>query len=139
MRGLILAAALAAPAAAADAPAAALTGTWTAVEAQRDGTAAPDLVGHRLVFEGQGFSIVAPDGEPLYAGRYTADAAAQPFRIDFVQEAGEAKGQTWEGIWRLDGERRLTIIDDAPNPAKGRPVDFTAAKGSGHVMVVFRR
>jgi uncharacterized protein (TIGR03067 family) len=138
MRGLIVAATLglAAPAVAADE--AALAGAWTAVEAQRDGAAAAELVGHRLVFEGDGFRITAEDGKPLYAGRYTVDAAAQPARIDFVQEAGEAKGQTWEGIWRLEGER-LTIVDDAPDPAKGRPTDFSASAGSGHVMIVFAR
>lgn len=137
MRGLILAAVLAAPAAAADAPAA-LTGSWTAIEAQRDGAAAPELVGHRLVLEGQAFRILAADGKPLYAGRYAVDATALPARIDFVQEAGEAEGQTWEGIWRLESER-LTIVDDAPDPTKGRPADFAAAKGSGYVMLVFRR
>jgi uncharacterized protein (TIGR03067 family) len=139
MRGLIVAATLlglAPPAAAADE--AALAGAWTAVEAQRDGAAAAELVGHRLVFDGEGFSIVAPDGKPLYSGRYTVDAAAQPARIDFRQEAGEAKGQTWEGIYRLDGER-LTIVDDAPDPAKGRPTSFSAPAGSGHVMIVFQR
>lgn len=137
MHGLILAAVLAAPAAAADAPAA-LTGSWTAVEAQRDGAEAPELIGHRLVLEAQAFRILAADGKPLYAGRYAVDAAARPARIDFVQEAGEAKGQTWEGIWRIDGER-LTIVDDAPDPAKARPTDFGTEKGSGYVMVVFRR
>lgn len=137
MRGLILAAALAAPAAAADVPAA-LTGSWTAIEAQRDGAEASELVGHRLEFEDQAFRILGADGKLLYAGRYAVDATALPARIDFVQEAGGAKGQTWEGIWRLEDER-LTIVDDAPDPAKGRPVDFAAGEGSGHVMVVFRR
>lgn len=137
MRGLILAVALAAPAAAAEAPAL-LTGSWTAIEAQRDGAEAPELVGHRLVLEGEGFRILAANGELLYAGRYAADATARPARIDFVQEAGAAQGQTWEGIWRLEGDR-LTIVDDAPDPAKGRPVDFAAGKGSGRVMLVFRR
>lgn len=137
MRGLILAAALATPAAAAEAPAL-LTGSWTAVEARRDGAEAPELVGHRLVFEGEGFRIVGASGELLHAGRYAADATVRPARIDFVQEAGGATGQTWEGIWRLEGDR-LTIVDDAPDPVKGRPVGFAAGKGSGHVMLVFRR
>ena len=139
MRGLILAAALAlaTPAMAADAPTA-LTGTWTTTEAWRDGASAPELVGHRLVLEDQDFSIAAADGKPLYAGRYLVDAAAVPARIDIVHEGGSAEGQTWEGIWRLQGEQ-LTIVDDAPDPAKGRPLDFTADRGSGRVMLVFRR
>jgi uncharacterized protein (TIGR03067 family) len=97
------------------------------------------VVGYPLGFEGASARITGPDGTQLYAGHYTVDAAGKPARIDFVQEAGAAEGQAWEGIWRLDGERQLTIVDDAPNPSKKRLVEFTAAKDSGHVMIVFRR
>lgn len=141
MRGIILAVLLgvAAPAAASEgAGPEALRGSWTAVEAHRDGAAAAELVGHRLEFDGQTFRIAAADGSPLYAGRYAVDAAHEPARIDFANEAGEAQGTTWEGIYRLEGDR-LTIVDDAPDPEKGRPTDFAAASGSGHVMIVFQR
>jgi uncharacterized protein (TIGR03067 family) len=140
MRGLILAATLglAAPALADDAGQTALAGAWTASEAERDGTAAGELVGHRLVFDGDTFRISAPDGKLLYEGTYQTDSAAQPPRIDFRHDTGEAAGQEWEGIYRLDGEA-LTIVDDAPDPAKGRPTALAAPAGSGHVLIVFRR
>ena len=60
-----------------------------------------------------------------------------PARIDFRNDGGDARGQTWEGIWRLDGGGTLTIVDDAPDPAKGRPTDFAAPAGSGYVLLVF--
>ena len=57
-----------------------LVGAWTATAAERNGAAAPDLIGHRLVFTATTFSIAAPDGKQLYAGTYTVDPAAQPAR-----------------------------------------------------------
>lgn len=114
-----------------------LEGAWTAVEAQRNGAAADDLVGHRLEFAGERFRISA-QGRTLFAGTYSLDPAARPARIDFRHDEGEAKGQDWEGIYRLEGGR-LTICDDAPNPALPRPREFATAPGSGYVMLVFGR
>jgi uncharacterized protein (TIGR03067 family) len=140
MRKLILALTLGlgSPASAQDAGQAALAGTWTAAEAERDGAAVGSLVGHRLAFDGEAFRISAPDGKLLYAGTYQVDSAAQPPRIDFRHDAGEAAGQEWEGIYQLQGDA-LTIVDDAPDPAKGRPETFAAPAGSGYVLLVFRR
>ena len=131
----ILAVALAGPAWADEGP---LAGSWTAVRAERDGAAAPELVGHRLSFAGDRFEIVGPDGRPLYAGTWRGDAADEPARIGFVNDSGEAAGVTWEGIYRLDGGE-LTVVDDAPDPTAPRPTGFAAGKGSGYVLVVFAR
>jgi uncharacterized protein (TIGR03067 family) len=131
----ILIAGLAWPIAAAPAD---LTGTWTAMHAERDGAAAAELVGHRLSFAGDRFEIAASDGRLLYAGTYQVDAAAQPARIDFVNDTGEAAGVTWEGIYRFD-RQGLTIVDDAPDPSAPRPSAFAAGKGSGYVLLEFAR
>jgi uncharacterized protein (TIGR03067 family) len=126
------------PAAAAE-PAALLAGTtWTAESAERDGAPAPALVGHRLRFTGDRFEIAGADGRLIYTGTYTADATATPARIDFRNDGGDARGQTWEGIWRLDSGGTLTVVDDAPDPASDRPTDFAAPAGSGYVLLVFR-
>ena len=116
----------------------ALAGAWTATSAERDGAAADDLIGHRLEFTGDDFRITDKNGQLLYAGTYTVDDSTEPARIDFRHDRGEAAGATWEGIYRLDGDQ-LTIVDDAPDPAKARPTGFTAAEGSGHVLLVFAR
>ena len=110
-----------------------LAGDWTALRAERDGAPAPELIGHRLVFSGDRFAIASKDGQSLFAGSYSVDNVSEPAAIDFVNDSGTAAGQTWEGIYRLDGGE-LTIVDDAPDPAQGRPTDFTTAMGSGRVL-----
>lgn len=136
MKGILLAMSITAPALADDPTA--LAGGWTALRAERDGAPAPELIGHRLVFEGDRFQINGIDGQLLFAGSYSVDDVTQPAAIDFTNDRGSAEGQTWEGIYRLDGAQ-LTIVDDAADPAQGRPTDFTTAKGSGRVLLVFAR
>lgn len=114
-----------------------LDGAWTAVEAQRDGATAGDLVGHRLEFVGDRFRISA-QGRTLYAGTYGIDLTTRPLRIDFRHDKGEAVGVAWEGIYRLEGGM-LTICDDGIDPAAPRPTSFATAPGSGHVLLVFGR
>jgi uncharacterized protein (TIGR03067 family) len=134
--GILLALGIPTPAMADDA--ADLAGSWTALRAERDGAPAPELIGNRLLFAGDRFEIANKDGRVLYAGSYSVDNVTQPAAINFIHDGGAAAGQTWEGIYRLDGAT-LTIVDDAVDPAQGRPTDFTAAKGSGRVLLVFAR
>lgn len=121
--------------AAADAQA--LAGRWTAVEAERDGAPAPELVGHEIDFAGDRFTI-ALQNRLIYGGTYSIDSSAEPARIDFSHDEGEAAGTTWQGIYRVDGDR-LTICDDAFDSAKERPTAFATAPGSGHVLITFER
>ena len=115
-----------------------LEGAWTATAAERNGAAAPDVVGHRLSFDGARFEIVAPDNALIYAGRFRFDPATDPAVIDFTNIEGAAAGVTWAGIWRRDGAK-LTIVDNTPEPSRPRPTAFAAPAGSGYVMVVFER
>lgn len=119
-------------------PASALDGAWRATAAERNGATAPDLVGHLLVFSGDTFEIVDAAGVVVYDGRFEADPAARPATIDFVNLRGDAAGQTWLGIWSLDGPA-LTIVDNAPDVTRPRPEDFAAPAGSGLVAVSFTR
>jgi uncharacterized protein (TIGR03067 family) len=115
-----------------------LQGTWTATTAARDGTAADDVVGHRLSLTGNRFQIQAKDGTLLYAGTVRMDPSATPAAIDFAHTAGDLTGQVWQGIYALDGDT-LTICDNAPHLAKGRPAAFEAKRGSGYVLITFTR
>jgi uncharacterized protein (TIGR03067 family) len=115
-----------------------LQGTWTATKAERDGQAAGDVVGHRLSFTGDRFQIQSKDGKPLYAGAVRVDPAAKPAAIDFEHADGTLKGKAWKGIYALDGDT-LTVCDNAPDPGKGRPSAFEAKRGSGYVLVTFKR
>jgi uncharacterized protein (TIGR03067 family) len=55
-----------------------LQGTWTAAQAERDGQAAEDVVGHRLSFTGNRFQIRSKDGKSLYAGPSAWTPARSP-------------------------------------------------------------
>jgi uncharacterized protein (TIGR03067 family) len=114
-----------------------LDGAWTAVSAERDGKPADELNGHRLTFAGNTF-VVDRDGKVLYKGTFKADPARRPARIDFRNTEGEAKGATWLGVYRLEGDT-LTIADNAPDPMKPRPTRLSTTAGSGHVMLTFKR
>ena len=115
-----------------------LQGTWTATQAERDGNAADDVVGHRLSFTGNRFQIHSEDGQPLYAGTVRVDPSATPAAMDFEHTEGALKGKAWQGIYALDGDT-LTICDNAPNLDKGRPATFEATSGSGYVLITFKR
>jgi uncharacterized protein (TIGR03067 family) len=136
MRKLLLLSIGVLAASAAHAQPAKLDGSWTAVSAERNGASAADVVGHKLAFSGDRFTITR-DGKTVFAGTYTADLAQQPARVDFVNAEGSLKG-TWLGILRLDG-RTLQICDNAPDMTKPRPSAFAAPAGSGYVFVVFVR
>jgi uncharacterized protein (TIGR03067 family) len=114
-----------------------LSGAWRAVAAERDGAAAAGLVGHRLEFDGGRFRILEAD-RVLFGGRFTAGAGKQPAEIDFTIDEGDAKGQIWLGIFKVE-DRTLTICDNAPDTTAPRPRDFQAGQGSGHVCLEFQR
>jgi uncharacterized protein (TIGR03067 family) len=115
-----------------------LQGTWTATKAERDGSAADDVVGHRLSVTGNRFRIQSKDGKPLYAGTVRLDPSAKPAAIDFEHTEGALKGKAWKGIYALDGNT-LRACDNAPNLDKGRPAAFEAGRGSGYVLITFKR
>ena len=135
---LTLAITAAAPALADGAGMAELAGAWTAVQAEQEGAPAPALVGHRLAFQGDRYAISGADGTPLFAGTYRLDPGGDPLAIDFQGKTAQGAEASWEGVYRLDGDT-LTIVDDAPDPSKGRPTGLEAPSGSGHVLIEFRR
>ncbi len=119
-------------------PRASLQGNWTAVAAERSGQKADDLPGHRLIFAGNTFLIVSAGGDLLYRGTWTADASANPARIDFHHDKGALRGTTWQGIYIRIGNA-LTVCDNAPDPSRDRPTRFTTTPGSASVSIHFER
>jgi uncharacterized protein (TIGR03067 family) len=114
-----------------------LSGMWQAVAAQRDGASAAELIGHHIEFDGDRFRIVRADSV-LFGGRYAADPDKTPAEIDFTIDEGDARGQTWLGIFKIENGT-LTICDNAPDRTAPRQRDFGAPKGSGYVCLEFKR
>ena len=112
-----------------------LQGIWQAVAAERDGTSAPDLVGHILELTEDRFQITR-DGSLLFGGSYATDPCAEPAHIDFHQEDAHALRGEWRGIYRLSGDG-LEIVDNAYNMSQPRPAHFATQPGSGYVFVRF--
>ena len=114
-----------------------LQGSWDATNAERDGKAAGELVGHRLTFTGSKFLIRSKSGERLYAGTARTSSNVRPAAIDFSHQEGDLKGKVWKGIYAID-RNKLIICDNAPDLEKVRPPSFDGC-GSGYVLVTFER
>ncbi len=110
-----------------------LAGQWIAISAEENGAAAEDRIGERITFDGDAFRVVDIEGREVSSGTFATDPAATPATIDFTVTT--PPGAAWAGIWKRDGSL-LTLVENAPDPAKPRPEVFAAPVGSGHAMIV---
>jgi uncharacterized protein (TIGR03067 family) len=74
----------------------------------------------------------------LILATWLVPASAQPASIDFEDAEGTLKGKVCRGIYALDGGA-LIIGDNAPSIDKARPAAFAAKRGTGYVLIAFRR
>lgn len=114
-----------------------LEGTWLAEEASHASVAAPEIVGHRLSFEGDRFQITKA-GKLLYGGTFNVDASAKPPSIQFDQSDTQALAGVWRGIYALQGDS-LTTCDNAPDRTMPRPKSFAECIAPGYVVIRFTR
>ncbi len=122
-----------------DDPDEALQGTWVVAKARREGEEASDVVGHRLVVDGDKFEIRAGD-KLLFEGTLSIDESRGPLRrIDITHTRGEAAGAKWLGVMRIRDDGVLEICDNAVDPAKPRPEALESEPGSGTILLEFRR
>jgi uncharacterized protein (TIGR03067 family) len=116
-----------------------LQGTWTLVSAVRDGKDVPDDEVSRttLVIEGDAFTF--PEGATVGtgpSGTFKVDPSQTPKAIDATPAAGPHKGETWLGIYAIEGD--LYKVGFAP-PGQARPTRFVSEPGSGRLHSVWRR
>jgi uncharacterized protein (TIGR03067 family) len=64
------------------------------------------------------------------------DPVKNPSHIDYTHEDGPAKGKTFKGIYKIDGDT-FTVCFSAPD--KDRPTDFDCKSGSGVFLAVHKR
>jgi uncharacterized protein (TIGR03067 family) len=119
----------------------ALAGTWEPTMNQRGGNVEPEeqTRRHRLVFEGDKFTILR-DGGTLISGTYKVNNEAKPAQIDMLIDESqneEDKGKTVLGIIELSGDG-MKWCTGGPRSTV-RPTEFASEEGSRDMFVVFKR
>jgi RNA polymerase sigma factor (sigma-70 family) len=103
-----------------------LQGAWESVSTIRNSEASGTI---KFVIEKD--NIRYPDSE--LADRIVALRPTSPRQIDLEVLSGPLKGNSFLGIYKLEGDE-LTICH-----GKNRPTAFASPKGSGHSLIVLRR
>src|SRR4051812_1587257 len=115
-----------------------LEGTWQSVTYALDGkkATAEDLKKIKLRFEPDGKATALRDGKPFIVSATKIDPGKSPKTIDVTFTAGQGKGKTSLGIYKIEGDP-LTICRAAPGEA--RPKELASRPGSGHTLMSYRR
>lgn len=111
-------------------------GTWTFTSINDDGEQfGPELIHRafaqdgRATVKGRTLSIVNPETGQRRTASLRLDPSKSPKRIDVINR----NDRIYRGIYKLEGDDLVVCLDrgeDGP-----RPVDFTAAAGSGRLLL----
>ncbi len=115
-----------------------LQGNWKVTSVENAGKKADpkDFANWKMVVAGD--KITEFDGkEVMDEYTFRLDPAARPAAIDMTGLAGESRGKTMQGIYRLEGDT-LSVCVSEPGK-RDRPREFRSAEGSAHVLLVFQR
>ena len=117
-----------------------LEGTWAlqGMEMEGDKVGAPPALS--VTFSGGNMTWKEKDKEIPYS--FTLDTSKDPKRLDTTPSGGG--GTPLHGIYAFDGDDRLMIaaplwMGKGVDVEKERPTAFTTKKGSGYVVMTFRR
>lgn len=121
-----------------DQPKNGLVGNWQVAAAEYEGakTAADRIQGWKAVFTADRFTVRDGQDKTRYDLSYRVGAGTDTKAITFTVTGGDLKGQTTEGIYKLDGDT-LTICFAEPGGAK--PTEFKTAAGSKQVCFSLKR
>ncbi len=114
-----------------------LQGGWQIESMQEDGakTAAEDLKGRTLFFGRDTFLFRRPDNL-IQIGMLKLDPGKSPKTVNATIMRGPQKGETMLGIYTVEGDA-LKICFHVPG--EERPKEFSAAAGSGRLLMVSKR
>ncbi|HEV3163008.1 MAG TPA: DUF5004 domain-containing protein [Isosphaeraceae bacterium] len=109
-----------------------LQGTWTMSKLERDGEDLLQQAGAvEVVFKDDTYK------NDFVAAKFKLDPSKTPKAIDVTYTEGNAVGQTFKGIYKLDGDT-LTICR-ANDEKADRPTEFTSPAGSGKMLFVLKK
>ena len=113
-----------------------LQGVWAAVQVVLDGNELPSMMvatGLRTATQNQVKVTFA--GQLMVDALVRIDERADPIRIDYLNQSGQAKGQVQLGIIQWVGQDACIIMAAPGHP---RPTEFTCPTGSGRTLSRWR-
>jgi uncharacterized protein (TIGR03067 family) len=116
-----------------------LQGTWKALTVERRGESNKDDEDHRLIFDGNKFSVKRAD-QTMIQGTFKLDPSKNPKEIDMKiteDETGKHKGKTAAGIYALDGDTLKWCVAE-PGTTE-RPKEFSAPADTKLMFVTLKR
>ena len=115
-----------------------IEGTWRIVALEVNGNKVDEADAKKItvVNGADGTWSLRSEGKEISKGASTFDPTQKPKTINFTPTDGESKGNEYLGIYELGEKNRKLCF--AP-PGKDRPIEFSSAPGSEHVLVVFER
>jgi uncharacterized protein (TIGR03067 family) len=121
----------------------ALQGTWrlASVEVNKQAIPLENLKQSNVVVVGT--LVIKGDSYTFHLGKdrleftFRVDPTKKPKAIDLTVRDGPQKGQTYRGIYKLEGDT-YTICRNV-EPDKERPTEFVTSPKSGLMLVVWQR
>ena len=114
----------------------ALDGTWIGVLSMRDGKTLDEGEASRIRLTIVGDRYTLRRGDKFDRGISRIDPTSRPKTIDVTLIDGEFKGQTWLGLYEIEGDTLKGCFDPS---GKDRPTKFASEPGSGTILRVYRR
>ncbi len=111
-----------------------MQGTWVVVSAVKDGRRNEQRLGAKVVYKGDTFQRLMPNANAR--GTFKLEPGPKVKRMDITYLEGPEKGQTWAGIYSLEGDVLKLCYAAVGKP---RPSEFTSTEGSQQLLILLRR
>ncbi|MGE3804188.1 MAG: TIGR03067 domain-containing protein [Gemmataceae bacterium] len=113
-----------------------IKGSWRMTTYEREGRAANKDQVEATVVEFTADGLTFKEGVPFLGkqSKFKIDPSAKQKTIDFTPGSGPRKGQTFRGIYVLDGD---TLKFCLSAPGMDRPTEYKT--GKGQLMAAFKR
>src|SRR5262245_51419276 len=116
-------------------------GNWALVSGEVDGkpVAGEHVKQGRITFVDEGGVVKTPhqSKEPLKARLTHVEPSKKPAEMDWVRDSGPGAGTTMMAIYEWVDDDTYRICFDPSG--KERPKEFKTARGSGHILHVWKR